>query len=66
MNNREEARIQGIALGNYHLQRNIGTITAARLLVLIQISLMNLFSRKMFSNNAIIGRLFTFMNFLFA
>ena len=37
MNNREEARRQGIALGNYRtrllqqaLQRNIGTITAAK------------------------------------
>ena len=37
MNNREEARRQGIALGNYHtqllqqaLQRNIGTITVAK------------------------------------
>ena len=37
MNNREEARRQGIALGNYRtqllqqaVQRNIGTITAAK------------------------------------
>ena len=30
MNNRQEARHQGIALGNYRTQRNIGTITAAK------------------------------------